>query len=65
LKDIVAAGEDGAVYNFQSYGDNLGNRTSVPASVAAPSVLVEEMELKKTEQKPDKPPYLTNAYFGN
>jgi len=60
LRDIVAASKEMYVFNFY-HGSN--GRTSVPASIAAPSILVREMEVKKTERKPDKLPYLKHPYF--
>ena len=53
LKDIIAAGDDAHLYNFM-----LGHNFELPASIVSPSVLVEEMELKKTESKPSKLPLL-------
>jgi len=60
LRDIVAASREMYVFNF-THG-SVG-RTGVPAAIVAPSILVQEMEVKKTERKPDKLPYLPHPYF--
>ncbi|MEW5805917.1 MAG: metallopeptidase TldD-related protein [Acidobacteriota bacterium] len=53
LKDILEAGDDSFAYNIL-----LGNNPELPASLVTPSVLVEELDLKKSEIKPSKPPIL-------
>lgn len=53
LKDIMAVADDTHVYNFM-----MGRNFEMPASIVSPSVLIEEIELKKTEKKPSKPPLL-------
>lgn len=63
LRDIVAASKERFVYNFYQLGPVQRNRGGVPASIVAPSVLVQEMELKPTDKKPDKLPYLPHPYF--
>jgi len=35
----------------------------VPATIVAPAILVQEMEIRKTERKPERLPYLRNPYF--
>jgi len=60
LRDIVAASKEMYVFNF-FHGSS--GWTSVPASIVAPSILVQEMEVKKTERKPEKLPYLKHPYF--
>ncbi|MBI5239967.1 MAG: hypothetical protein HY926_05815 [Elusimicrobia bacterium] len=60
LRDIVAASKEMYVFNF--YHGQQG-RTPVPASIVAPSILVQEMELRKTERKPERLPYLKHPYF--
>ncbi|MFA6003988.1 MAG: metallopeptidase TldD-related protein [Elusimicrobiota bacterium] len=60
LRDIVAASSQTYVFNF--YHGSPG-RSSVPASIVAPSILVDEMELKNTERKPERLPYLPHPYF--
>ena len=57
LKDISEAGDDAYVYNFL-----LGHNFELPVSIVAPSILVEELELKKTEAKPSKPPILKSPF---
>lgn len=54
LRDITAVSKEEAVYDLSSYSGSL----------VAPSILVQEMEIKKSEQKPEKLPYLGNPYFG-
>ncbi|MDD5628631.1 MAG: metallopeptidase TldD-related protein, partial [Elusimicrobia bacterium] len=60
LRDIVAASQEMYVFNFL-HGSS--GRTAVPASIVAPAILVREMELRKTERKPERPPYLKNPFF--
>ena len=53
LKDIMITGDKEYCYNYLIGGDN-----ELPVSIIAPSVLVEEMELKKSEAKIKTPPIL-------
>jgi TldD protein len=53
LKDILKTDNRKYIYNYL-----IGNDTEMPASVMCPSVLIEEMELKKSEKKVTKPPVL-------
>lgn len=53
LKEITETGNDYYVHNFL-----LGHDDELPASIVAPSILIEEMELKETEAKATKLPYL-------
>ncbi len=53
LKDIMATADDVNVHNFM-----MGRNFEMPASIVSPSILIEEIELKKTEKKPSKPPIL-------
>ena len=53
LKDITEAANDYYVHNFL-----LGHDDELPASIVAPSILIEEIELKETEAEALKPPYL-------
>ncbi|MCH7876328.1 MAG: hypothetical protein IH965_13660 [Gemmatimonadetes bacterium] len=77
LRDIVAAGDAMRVYNFVFAGDQPFARPcfsfgpggpgafrwcQLPASIVAPPVLVEEIELRQTEPE-GKPPVLTHPYF--
>ncbi|MFA5162557.1 MAG: metallopeptidase TldD-related protein [Elusimicrobiales bacterium] len=55
LRDIVLASDTAGAYDY--------NYKGVPYSIVAPSVIVQEVELKKTEIKPDKPHYLPNPLF--
>jgi len=58
LKDISETGNDYYVHNFL-----LGHDEELPASIVAPSILIEEMELKETEAKATKPPYLKSPLY--
>ena len=59
LRQIEAAGNDSFVANRLS-----GNRNNpTPVSVVAPSVLLQEMELKRPFGTQQKPALLTNPYF--
>jgi len=54
LRDIAAVSKEMNVY----YPD-----WSTPGSIVSPSILVQEMEVKKTDSKPEKLPYLPHPYF--
>lgn len=54
LRDITAVSKEMNVY----YPD-----WSAPGSIISPSILVTEMEVKKTDTKPEKTPYLPHPYF--
>ncbi len=62
MRDIVAAGGEGHVYNFLSRMAPWG-QDAVPTSIVSPSILVEEMELKKVSGETPKPPILANPFF--
>lgn len=77
LRDIVAAGGPPVLYNllhegsppidspffrFSGSGPGKLRWPAVPSSIVAPAVLVEELELRKTEAK-EKPPLLGHPYF--
>jgi hypothetical protein len=40
-------------------------RPGIPASIIAPSILFEELEFKKSEEKREKPPILPHPFFGS
>ncbi|UCH92414.1 MAG: hypothetical protein JSV88_19245 [Candidatus Aminicenantes bacterium] len=76
LKDIDAVGNDcyvlqrmvspggGMMSNiFLLYSSRGRSGMGIPASIAAPSVLFEELEFKKSEKKQKKPPLLTHPFF--
>jgi predicted Zn-dependent protease len=76
LKDISAVGNDYYVLNrmvtpagtstgsiFFFYFTRAGTSLSIPASIVAPSVLFEELEFKKSEEKREKIPLLTHPFF--
>lgn len=65
LRDIVAASGEMYVYNYYQLGPLRQNRGVVPASITVPSVLLQEMEIKKSEKKPEKLPYLKHPYFAD
>lgn len=63
LRDVIAASDRSFVYNFYQLGPNKRNRGQTQASILCPSVLLSEMELRKTEKKPEKPPHLKHPFF--
>jgi TldD protein len=76
LKDIVAAGKDYYVDNkltagggimglFFSYAFGFGETGAfgIPTTVIAPSVLLEEVELKKPAGAQEKPAFLKHPFF--
>ena len=63
LRDVTAASGGMYVYNYYQQGPSEYNMGHVPASIITPSILVQEMEIKKTEKKPEKLPYLEHPYF--
>ncbi len=63
LRDVTAASAEVAVYNYPQAGPYRYSRGYVPASIVCPSVLISEMELKKTERKPMRLPYLAHPFF--
>jgi predicted Zn-dependent protease len=65
LRDIMLTSDDLYVHNFYQPGPLLYRRSSVPAAIVAPSILVREMELQRSRQKPDRQPYLPHPYFGH
>jgi predicted Zn-dependent protease len=77
LKDITAVGKDYYVLNrmvapagtitgsiFTFYITRAGASMTIPASIVAPSVLFEELEFKKSEEKRQKTPLMTHPFFG-
>ncbi|HAT71256.1 MAG TPA: hypothetical protein DCS63_00380 [Elusimicrobia bacterium] len=64
LRDILLVSDKDEVYNYYQPGPYYYNRGYVPASIVAPSaLLVQEMEMKPAEAKPDRQPYLPHPYF--
>jgi len=63
LRDVVAASDKSFVYNYYQLGPVRRSRGQTQASIVTPSVLLSEMELRKTEKKPEKPPHLRHPYF--
>jgi predicted Zn-dependent protease len=63
LRDVAAASESRGVYNFYQLGPYRPYRGRTQASIVAPSVLLSELELKRTERKPEKPPFLKHPFF--
>jgi TldD protein len=59
LKDILQTDDQMFVYNYLLNADQ-----EMPASIVTPSVLIEEMELKKNEEKVMKPPLLPSPLVG-
>ncbi|MFA5140104.1 MAG: metallopeptidase TldD-related protein [Elusimicrobiota bacterium] len=63
LRDVAMAGSTRQVYNYYQLGPYKDNRGEVQASIVHPSVLISEMELKKSEKKPERPPTLKHPFF--
>lgn len=64
LRDIMLVSDGEQVYNYYQPTPFFYTRGYVPASLVAPSaLLVQELELKPTEAKPDRQPYLPHPYF--
>jgi predicted Zn-dependent protease len=64
LRDIVLTSDEPYIYNYYQLGPYTLARGSVAASIIAPSaVLVQEMELKRADRKPDRAPYLEHPFF--
>jgi len=64
LRDIVLVSEGEQVYNYYQPTPFFYTHSYVPASIIAPeALLVQEMELKPTEAKPDRQPYLPHPFF--
>ncbi len=60
LRDIVQTDNSRHVYSYL-----IGNDYEMPATIVAPSVLIEEMELKKSDTKVTKPPLLPSPLATN
>ena len=60
LRDIVQTDNMRYVYNYL-----IGNDYEMPATIVAPSLLIEEMELKKIDTKVKKPPVLPSPLAEN
>ena len=60
LRDILQSGDRQHAYHYL-----IGDDCEMPASIVCPAVLVEEMELKKTEAKTKKPPVLPSPLTEN
>ena len=64
LRDILLVSDAEYVYNYYQPGPFLYNRGYVPATLVAPAgLLVQELELKPAEAKPDRQPYLPHPFF--
>lgn len=64
LRDILLVSDSDFVYNYSQAGPFYWNRGWAHASIIAPSaMLVQEMELKPAENKPDRQPYLPHPFF--
>jgi hypothetical protein len=48
---------------FMFLSSRGGGSMGVPASIVAPSMLFEEIEFKKKEEKAKKPPVMTHPFF--
>ena len=66
LRDIMLVSDAEQVYNYYQPTPFFYTRGYVAASLIAPAaLLVVELELKPTEAKPDRQPYLPHPYFSN
>jgi len=54
LRDIIAVSSETWVYDLD---------WTTPGNIVTPDILVQEMEIKKSEEKPEKKPYLPHPYF--
>ncbi len=63
LRDIVAASHRRHVYNYYQLGANPLAQGQTQASIVHPSILVAEIELKRTDAKPVKLPYIKHPHF--
>ncbi len=60
LRDIVQTDNSRYIYNYL-----IGNDYEMPATIVTPSLLIEEMELKKIDSKVKKPPVLPSPLAEN
>lgn len=75
LKDIEAVGNDYYVMHRMMGAGGSGlegfslyperGRQGIPASIITPSILFEELEFKKSEEKREKPPILSHPFFSS
>jgi predicted Zn-dependent protease len=65
LKDIIATGNDYYVHNFMNPTSSRypSSVSLIPTSIVAPSILIEEMDLKKVSGEQEKPPFLAHPFF--
>ena len=61
LRDITFAGRENYAYNTTLSGDYW--RGGLPVSISAPSIMVEELEMKKISGTQQKPALLTHPFF--
>jgi len=61
MKDIVGTGDDQNVHSFLGTLSPFGS--GIPMSVVSPSILIEEVEMKKVSGEMPEPPILPNPYF--
>lgn len=64
LRDIEAVSNKDIVYNFYQRSPYYSVYSYAPTSIVSPSaILIREIEIKKTEEKPEKKPYLNHPFF--
>jgi hypothetical protein len=63
LRDITAASSEPYVYNLAKAGPYPGSATA-STSIVHPAVLLAELELVRTDEKPSRPPQLPHPLFG-
>lgn len=61
LRQILAAGNDAHPFNLLLGNGHLGE--GIPISIVAPSVLLDEIDLRKSTASKEKPLLLTHPYF--
>jgi hypothetical protein len=60
LKDIVAMGKDGTVYNYQEGGAGF---VGIPSSVVAPPLLFTDVDVRRSIGKNRRPPLYPRPAF--
>jgi len=61
LRQILAAGNDAFAFNILLGNGHQGD--GVPTSVIAPSVLLDEIDLRKSTTSKERPFLITHPYF--
>jgi TldD protein len=64
LRDVVAVGDAPFVYNFIDAGRGRGWQ-GVPTSIVTPALLFKDVEVRRSREKPTKPPLYAHPYFSS